>query len=173
MKSTLSTQRRKIITVPLNILSSVQSKILICQNFLGYSWLLIHFHCSENIIQNEQWCLMKYSPVPSATARQSNISWYWWSIMSTHYCVAIMGTVASQITSLTIVYTTVYSDADQSKHQSSASLAFVWGIHRGLVNSPHKGPVTRKMFPFDDVIMRTNQSLNSQQTPYISPLQAS
>ena len=64
-----------------------------------------------------------------------------------------MGTVASQITSLTIVYTTVYSDADQSKHQSSASLAFVWGIHRGPVNSPHKWPITRKMFPFDDVIM--------------------
>ena len=41
-----------------------------------------------------------------------------------------MSTVASQITSLTIVYTTVYSDPDQSKHQSSASLAFVWGIHR-------------------------------------------
>ena len=41
-----------------------------------------------------------------------------------------MGTVASQITSITIVYSTVYSDADQSKHQSSASLAFVWGIHR-------------------------------------------
>ena len=70
-----------------------------------------------------------------------------------HYCDAIMGTVASQITSLTIVYTTVYSDADQSKHQSSASLAFVRGIHRGPVNSPHKGPVTRKMFPFDDVTM--------------------
>ena len=52
-----------------------------------------------------------------------------------------------------IVYTTVYSDADQSKHQSSASLAFVRGIHRGPVNSPHKWPVTRKMFPFDDVIM--------------------
>ena len=64
-----------------------------------------------------------------------------------------MGTVASQITSLTIVYTAVYSDADQSKHQSSASLAFVWGIHRGPVNSPHKWPVTRKMLPFDDVIM--------------------
>ena len=47
-----------------------------------------------------------------------------------HYCDAIMGTVVSQITSLTIVYTTVYSDPDQSKHQSSASLAFVWGIHR-------------------------------------------
>ena len=64
-----------------------------------------------------------------------------------------MGPIASQITSLTIVYSTVYSDADQRKHQSSASLAFVRGIHRGPVNSPHKGPVTRKMFPFDDVIM--------------------
>ena len=65
-----------------------------------------------------------------------------------------MGTVASQITSLKIVYSTVYSGADQRKHQSSAPLAFVWGIHRWPVNSPHKGPVTRKMFPFDDVIMR-------------------
>ena len=70
-----------------------------------------------------------------------------------HYDDIIMGTIASQITSLTIVYSTVYSGEDQSKHQSSASLAFVWGIHRGPVNSPHKWPVTRKMFPFDDVIM--------------------
>ena len=61
--------------------------------------------------------------------------------------------MASQITSFTTVYSTVYSGANQRKHQSSASLAFVWGIHRGPVNSPHKGPVTRKMFPFDDVIM--------------------
>ena len=65
-----------------------------------------------------------------------------------------MGTIASQITSLTIVYSTVYSEIDQRKHQSSASLAFVRGIHRGPVNSPHKWPVTRKMFPFDDVIMK-------------------
>ena len=70
-----------------------------------------------------------------------------------HYCDVIMGAIAFQITSLTIVYSTVYSDADQNKHQSSASLAFVRGIHRGPVNSPHKRPVTRKMFPFDDVIM--------------------
>ena len=62
-------------------------------------------------------------------------------------------TMASQITSLTIVYSAVYSGADQRKHQSSASLAFVRGIHRGPVNSPHKWPVTRKIFPFDDVIM--------------------
>ena len=65
-----------------------------------------------------------------------------------------MGAIASEITSLTIVYSTVYSDADQSKHQSSASLAFVREIHRGPVNFPHKWPVTRKMFPFDDVIMK-------------------
>ena len=70
-----------------------------------------------------------------------------------HYDDVRMDAIASQITSLTIVYSTVYSDADQSKHQSSASLAFVRGIHRWPVNSPHKGPVTRKMFPFDDVIM--------------------
>ena len=70
-----------------------------------------------------------------------------------HYDDVILGAIASQITSLTIVYSTVYSDADQRKHQSYASLAFVLGIRRWPVNSPHKGPVTRKMFPFDDVIM--------------------
>ena len=59
-----------------------------------------------------------------------------------HYCDVIMSAMASQITSLTIV-STAYSDADQRKHQSSASLAFV----------PHKWSVTRKMFPFDDVIV--------------------
>ena len=47
--------------------------------------------------------------------------------------------------------------ADQRKHQSSASLAFVRGTHRRPVNSPHKMPVTRKIFPFDDVIMATRQ----------------
>ena len=48
-----------------------------------------------------------------------------------------------------------YSSADQRKHQSSASLAFVRGIQRWPVNSPQKGPVTRKMLPFDDVIMHS------------------
>ena len=64
-----------------------------------------------------------------------------------------MSAMASQITSPMIVYSTVYSGADQRKHQSSVSLAFVRGIHRWRVNSPRKGPLTRKMFPFDDVIM--------------------
>ena len=75
------------------------------------------------------------------------------TIHGPHYDDVIMTTMASQITSLMIVYSIVYSGADQRKHQSSASLAFVRGIHRGPVNSPHKWPVTRKMFPFDDVIM--------------------
>ena len=66
-----------------------------------------------------------------------------------------MGAMASQITSLAIVYSTVYSGADQRKHQSSASPAFVRGIHQWPVNSPHKWPLMRKMFPFDDVIMNT------------------
>ena len=54
-----------------------------------------------------------------------------------HYDDVKMGAMASQITSLTIVYSTVYSGADQSKHHSSASLAFGWGINRGPVNTPH------------------------------------
>ena len=67
-----------------------------------------------------------------------------------------MSTMTSQVTSTTIVYSTVYSVADQGKHQGSASLAFMMGIHRWPVNSPHKWSVTRKMFPFDDVIMRSS-----------------
>ena len=50
-----------------------------------------------------------------------------------------MGALASQITSLTIVYLTVYSDADQRKHQSSASLAFCAG------NSPETGECPAQM----------------------------
>ena len=71
----------------------------------------------------------------------------------------IMGAMASQFTSLMIVYSTVYSATDQRKRQSSAPLAFVRGIYRWPVNSPHKGPVMRKMFPFDDVIMHIQSSL--------------
>ena len=70
-----------------------------------------------------------------------------------YYCDVMMIAMASQITSASIVCSTVCSHVNQRKHQSSASLAFVRGIHRWPVNSPHKGPVTRKMFPFDDVII--------------------
>ena len=78
----------------------------------------------------------------NAAALVIAISYLW---LMVNYSDVIMGAMASQITSLTIVYSTVYSGADQRKHQSSASLAFVWGIHRWPVNSPHKRPVTRKI----------------------------
>ena len=89
------------------------------------------------VMNHEQWCfsfittLIGWHPGPSYNND------------------VIISAMASQITSLTIVY----SGANQRKHQSSASLAFVLGIHRWPVNSPHKGPVTRKIFPFDDVII--------------------
>ena len=70
-----------------------------------------------------------------------------------HYSDVIMGTMASQITSLTIVYSTVYSGTDQRNRKSSASLAFVGEICRWPGNSLHKGPATRKCFHFNDVIM--------------------
>ena len=79
-----------------------------------------------------------------------------------HYSDVIVGTMASQITSLTIVYPTVYSGADQRKHQSSALLAFVQGIHRWPVNSPHKWPITWKMYSFDYVTMFLSTMLSIQ-----------
>ena len=64
-----------------------------------------------------------------------------------------MGKIASQITSLTIVYSTVYSDTDERKHQSSASLAFVEEF-TGPGEFPAQMASNAEMFPFDDVIMK-------------------
>ena len=85
----------------------------------------------------------------------SKLSWSKesWTSCRVHYDDVIMTMLASQITSLPVVCSIVYSGVNRRKHQSSASLAFVREIHRGPVNFPHKWPVTRKMFPFDDVIM--------------------
>ena len=69
------------------------------------------------------------------------------------YSDVLISVMSSQITSLTIVYSTFYSGTNQRKHKRSESLAFVRAIHRRPVNSLHKGPVSRKMFPFDDVVM--------------------
>ena len=77
-----------------------------------------------------------------------------------NYDDVIMTMLTSQITSLMVVYSIVYLGVNQRKHQSSASLAFVREIHRGPVNFPHKWPVTRKMFPLDDVIMKLSATYN-------------
>ena len=70
-------------------------------------------------------------------------------ILLFHYIDFIMSALPSQITCVSIVCSAVCLGADQINHQSSASLAFVRGIHRRPVDSPHKGPVARKRFPFD------------------------
>ena len=98
------------------------------------------------------WC----STTPSYTNK-----WIW------HHTGVIMGAIASQIPSLTIFYSTVYLEAGQRKHQSSASLAFEQAPVRGPVNSPHKWPVTRKMFPFDDVIMVSHFTSWKDSMPYV------
>ena len=110
----------------------------------------------------KMWCLKFHSNFPVANEL---MKWApgqpWFYILSLaslglkilHYNDVIMSMMASQITSLRVVYSTVYSGADQGKHQSSASLAFARGIYRRPVNSLHKGLVMRKMFPFDDIIM--------------------
>ena len=82
---------------------------------------------------------------------------HWWSSLQSccqDYSYVIMSTMVSQITSVLTVCSTVCSGAVQRKYQSSGSLAFVRGIHQWPVDSSHKGPVTQKMFPFDDVIMK-------------------
>ena len=107
-------------------------------------WLILSKYLEEGAPQGR-----KRKPPPNPSLR----SMRQYSHSPTHYNDVIMGAIASKITSLTIVYSTVYSGTDQRKYQSSASLAFVHGIHRWSVNSPHKWQVTRKMFPFGDVIM--------------------
>ena len=114
---------------------------------LKQTGLKVHFgHCHIHR-GRERPMLQLYSEAACHSTLPKNDRYF------THYDDFIMTTMASQITSLIIVYSTVYSGADQRKHQSSASLAFVRGIHRGPVDSPHKWPVAREMFPFDDVIM--------------------
>ena len=76
-----------------------------------------------------------------------NMNEAWHILSKQHYSNVIMSSTASQITGVSIVCSIVCSEADQRKHQSSASLAFVRGIHLPPVNSHHKGPVTRKIFP--------------------------
>ena len=129
-----------------------------CTRLVFFVWLAIHIYtmlyqytvgCHHNAFQHDMifhtallWpCWLKQNIKQSLKSQ------------TPHYNDVIMGLRASQITSLTIVYSMVYSVADQRRHQSSASLAFVPGIHRWPVNSPHKWPVKQKMFPFDDIIM--------------------
>ena len=76
-----------------------------------------------------------------------------------------MSVIASQVTGASIVCSGVSSGTDQRKHQSSVSLAFGSGIHQRPADSPHKGPVTQKMLPFDDIIMVLGASMAQPNSP--------
>ena len=81
--------------------------------------------------------LVSTSLNPHNLARRKSKSWYMgFKCLVTHYNDVIMGTIASQITSLTIVHSTFYSDADQRNHQNSASnaenVSIWWRQHDGL-----------------------------------------
>ena len=123
------------------------------------SWSTISFPSMPQWLGTQQ--KRTWVPLSLNSQRRSQLAYFAWlfqvlclvDLVVLHYCDVVMSAIASQITSLTSVYSIVYSGADQRKHESSASLAFVRGIHRWPVNSPHKGPVTRKMVPFDDVTM--------------------
>ena len=106
--------------------------------------------CRDNSIQCEErwWNSLTAWLLHWSKLVQVHMVW-----LHIHYSDVIMSAMASQITGVSIVCSIVCSGTDQRKLQSSASLAFVRGIHRWPVDSPHKGPVTQKMFPFDDVIM--------------------
>ena len=108
------------------------------------------------------WCFVVFEIIKCFKTQ-----WRVLSQLSWHYNDVIMSLMTSQITGVSGVCSIVSSGADQRKRQSSASLAFVrgihrslWGIHRGPVNSPHKWPVTWKIFPFDDVIMNFLSNIN-------------
>ena len=92
------------------------------------------------------------------------------TLSTTHYNAITMGAMASQITSLAIVYATVYSDADK-KNIKAPRYWPGWGIPRGPVNSPHKWPVTRKMVQFDDIIMHRHHHRHLQSLCMDCPFQ--
>ena len=131
--------------------------------------VMMSFHQSQSVCI--MWQLMSFGKYDAWEVTRSGIGCREqllltsWVDPRSHYSDVIMGAIASQITSLTVVHSTVYSDADQRKHQSSASLAFVWGP----VNSPRKWPVKRKMFPFDDVIMHMTGRLWGEMLPVTCP----
>ena len=113
---------------------------------------------------------------------RSIITWYWRQYKRKkpkpffHYDDIIMGAIASQITSLTIVYSTVYSGADQRKHQSSASLAFVRGIHRVRWIPRVPGEFPAQMASNTENVpiwWRHHENMNSENTPHTLPSWAS
>ena len=145
-----------------------------------YRYMIIPLHISWRVIYWIELYIMTWwhgytvrvtggFPYMASSMQTSSWAYVWliyqgWQFQSSHYSDTIMNAMESQITGVSIVYSTVCSGGDQRKHQSSASLVFVRGIHRLPVNSPHKGPVTRKMLRHNDVMMiQVHSSLDEWQ----------
>ena len=138
--------------------------------FLGH---MRHLHLGNNTSAHNQNCLVNHKILieiysiyilldTTRFCKCHSVANSLISINAKHYNDVIMSAIACQITGVAIVCSTVGSGPDQRKHQSSALLAFVQGIHRGPVNSPHKRPVTRKRLPFDGVIMKPTIGTQNQ-----------
>ena len=124
------------LTISKDVRYEIPMIIVFAQHSVLYEYEL---HLSAQL---RQYCIVKILSANDGAA-----------FYQSHYSDVIIKAMTSQITHVTIVYLTACADADQRKYQSSASLALVRWIHRWPVNSPHKGPVMRKMFPYDDVII--------------------
>ena len=107
-------------------------------NFVGRGYNNNMDPCSPEFIIRKTWIIRKHENVFKFSLYFLNIE--------IHYIDVIMTTMASQITSVTVLYSTVYLDADQRKHQSSTSLAFVWGIHQDWWILRTKGQLRGKCF---------------------------
>ena len=125
------TDMERISDVQLRIYASVKLVIIATHGATSYVSINYHYYCNTRKYNNEYEKVMIKADISHADS---------------HYADVIMTKMASQITSLTVVYSTVYSDADQIKHQSSASLAFVWGIHRDRWIPRTKGQLRGKCF---------------------------
>ena len=138
-------------------LNSLGNSFCSDSNLAGASFRRYNF-CTWQVWHETRICCQGMRKICSDDQKMKYDKWNFNHAGIVHYSDVIMSAMASQITGVLIVCLNVCSVADQRKHQSSMSLAFVRGIHRWQVNSPHKGPVTRKMFPFDDVIMEWKSS---------------
>ena len=116
------------------------------QRFSQNTWqVTIEFHSVSYLTMSLlYWSTVRYDWRPSIkNGQRNNIErWNWFLPLRWRY------DERDGVSNHRIIWSTVCSGADQRKHQRSTSLAFVKGIQRWPMDSPHKGPVTRKMFPF-------------------------
>ena len=164
----------KYVGFPIYQLPCVSSSIratyahmLLLSHKTGVLFLMYYYNHIQNIptiMHTAQILLFCYAFVHISLRATLKYKHWFQLVWKRHYNDVIMSTMAYKITGVSIVYSNICSDQDLRKHQSFASLAFVRGIHRWPANSQHKAPVTRKMFPFDDIIIKITRILIAPKT---------